>query len=86
MSTQLIRQTDSNDEEQATTTIEAARRARIVRDGDGQSLGCAVWLSGDDLRALGVELKANSPDAVGYSVRDGEVQITRAKPDREVSA
>lgn len=87
MSTELINETRSNDDEQeqAMTTAGEVRRARIARDGDGRRLGAPLWLSDHDLRALGVEPDSDT-DAVEYSVRDGRVRITRAKPNRKVVA
>lgn len=56
------------------------RRARVNRDGDGQPVGCAVFLSARQLRDLGVE--PETVDNIEYTVEGGEIHLM--PPDCEV--
>jgi hypothetical protein len=55
------------------------REARISRDGNGDPIGAAVFLTADDIAALGVD--PHTADAVTVSVADGEVRLNDT-PDR----
>ena len=52
---------------------EDSRTARLARNGDGDPIGAAVFLTADELADLGVEPERT--DAVNVSVEDGEVRL-----------
>ena len=52
---------------------EDSRTARLARNGDGDPIGAAVFLTADELTDLGVEPERT--DAVNVSVEDGEVRL-----------
>ena len=57
----------------ASPTDGDSREARVARDGDGDPIGAAVFLTADELADLGVDpVRA---DAVNVSVEDGEVRL-----------
>jgi hypothetical protein len=55
------------------------RRARVTRDGDGEPIGCAVFLTGRQLRDLG--LVPETTDAIEYVVTDGEIHLVAPNPE-----
>ena len=70
----------TNDRTDADHTTADARRtqtrrreARVSRDGDGDPIGAAVFLTADELRALGID--PTTADAVTVSVENGEVRL-----------
>ena len=52
---------------------EDSRTARLARNGDGDPIGAAVFLTADELADLGVEPERT--DAVNVSVEDGKVRL-----------
>lgn len=48
------------------------REAKLNFDRNGDPLGVAIVLSGEELEALGVDLDS---DAVAYWVEEGELQL-----------
>ncbi|MFC6837233.1 hypothetical protein [Halomarina ordinaria] len=57
-------------------TTPSRRTARMNRDAQGQPLGVAVFLTADDLLALGVSVE--STDLIVYTVVDGRFRATSA--------
>jgi len=53
---------------------EDSRTARLARDGDGDPIGAAVFLTADELAELGVD--TSTTDAVDITVEDGEVSLS----------
>lgn len=51
-----------------------SRTARLARDGDGDPIGAAVFLTADELADLGVD--TDTTDTVNVAVEDGEVCLT----------
>lgn len=49
------------------------RTARIARDGSAEPLGAAVWLTADELAAIGIDV--DNTDAVEVHVLDGDLQL-----------
>jgi len=47
--------------------------ARVNRDGNGDPLGAAMFLSGEELQDLGID--PNETDRVAYAVRDGRLRV-----------
>lgn len=68
---------DRTDPNQTTADVRQTqkrrREARVSRDGDGDPIGAAVFLTAADLAALGVDLETT--EAVKVSVEDGEVRL-----------
>lgn len=51
---------------------ECGRYARVNRDDDGQTLGCAVVLTADDLCSLDIP---NDAERLVYAITDGQLRI-----------
>lgn len=47
--------------------------ARVNRDGDGNPLGAAMFLSGEELRELGID--PTDTDHIAYSITDGQLRV-----------
>jgi hypothetical protein len=53
--------------------------ARVNRDGNGDPLGAAMFLSGEELQDLGID--PNETDRVAYAVRDGRLRVVGEELD-----
>lgn len=51
-----------------------SRTARLARDGDGDPIGAAVFLTAEELADLGVD--TDTTDTVNVAVEDSEVRLT----------
>ena len=49
------------------------RTARLNRDGDGEALGCSIFLNASELAELGIDVQQTSE--VQYDVTDGRLAI-----------
>lgn len=70
---------DGRNDDTPTTGIEApqeGREARVNRDGDGEAVGVAIFLTADELRDLGVS--PEETDRVSYGVDNGRVRVHSA--------
>lgn len=50
------------------------RTAKLSRDSDGEALGAAVFLTGEDLADLGVDV--DTTERVLFQVEDGELHVS----------
>jgi len=66
----------TDDPENSPPSSDGPRRAKMNRRPDGSALGAAVFLTGDDLEALGIDPDAT--DAVEVRVTDGDLELTPA--------
>lgn len=65
----------------AELTKRSSREVQIVRGGEGDPLGAAVWLNADELAALGVNMEVT--DSIRFAIIGDHLQIEPAEKSEE---